>query len=1115
MSWFLGEAKATGLPHQRDALPSYGERIAASFRAERLRTNSWDQKGQIEREMQAEIDAALGPQPQSPGPRRSRIPEPAWSPASRARKFGQVAELRAFDPAFGALPDSEEAFAAEADRRYRAAWEDQQKVLAAAGEGSWSAELVGQLGAGASDPVALAMLPLGVGGGLARTAATEFVLGAAGEGLMGGQKHQAEDTLGIERSNDLVDMAVAGLSGAALGSAAWGLGRYVQYRRGRSAGRPAPEGLTPGQSETRIAETRDALERGAAPDAVERAAPAGRPLSFQDFDFGPQGNASPRTNRVGYVFGRLLERGMPPHVAAGFVGNLLAESNLVPHATEARPLVAGSRGGFGIAQWTGPRRRQLEAFADARGRPVEDLDLQIEFLWHELQTSERGAWDRIMQAGDATEAALLVSRHYERPGIPREGHRIAHAESIQAQVDAGGVPTWKRLGISGAAAETPADFAHNRHGFTGTGQVTTSAGRRVDVAYEVVDLSILPRAAGDLQPRDRSRAASDAQVGEIAAALDPARLMPSPEADRGAPIVGPDDVIESGNGRVMAIERVYAEHPERAAAYRAQIEAAGFAVPEGMERPALIARRTSDLDASARQAFVREANISATARMSATERSAADARLLTPQALSLFRPGPIASPANRDFVRAALDGLPAAERGALVDAGGALNREGIQRLQQALFAQAWDAPDILARYAETDAGELRGLMEALEQASPAWAALRAEIAAGRLRPEFDITPQVLDAMRMIATAREIAAAESRTMAGALDDLLAQVDLLEGPVHPLTARLVEKFWRRGRAAPKEEIAGFLTRYAEEARRIGSPEAGLFDAPAPRDALAAIDRETFGDLPEDMGAARVAPEAAPITAPPEGSFADGALSPEAEAADQVAREALDVGPFGPIHRDLAGKPEEAIARLLTQRTGEVPNALSHPDVPAPIDLIYGEAPGPWQQGFGLAKIAAKHPEVLNDLQGFLSRLKKDEAKSGPNRIRLTDEEGQAVVRLDYDGQSKTWLMTAYEKRAGKGTTTDTALDVAPDDTAGPGPDASQNIGPAEPSGNPDPADAAIAAEIGRLRAEAPEMEIEIGGQTWRLSELLDDLDQDQRALDAVSTCALPGQPAGGPA
>jgi len=50
-----------------------------------------------------------------------------------------------------------------------------------------------------------------------------------------------------------------------------------------------------------------------------------------------------------------IDRGMTPYGAAGLVGNLYRESNLVPDS------VNSSSGAYGIAQWLGSRKRDLFA----------------------------------------------------------------------------------------------------------------------------------------------------------------------------------------------------------------------------------------------------------------------------------------------------------------------------------------------------------------------------------------------------------------------------------------------------------------------------------------------------------------------------------------------------------------------------------------------------------------------------------------------------------------------------------------------------------------------------------------------------------------------------------
>lgn len=128
----------------------------------------------------------------------------------------------------------------------------------------------------------------------------------------------------------------------------------------------------------------------------------------------------------------LIRRGVPRNAAVGMAGNIAVESGYDPGINEIAPLVEGSRGGFGLIQWTGPRRKQLEAFA---GDKVADLDTQLDFLVHELGTTEKRAAEAIYAAQSPTEAARLVSERFLRPGIPHLERRLAEAARL-----AGGSP---------------------------------------------------------------------------------------------------------------------------------------------------------------------------------------------------------------------------------------------------------------------------------------------------------------------------------------------------------------------------------------------------------------------------------------------------------------------------------------------------------------------------------------------------------------------------------------------------------------------------------------------------------------------------------------------------
>jgi hypothetical protein len=130
------------------------------------------------------------------------------------------------------------------------------------------------------------------------------------------------------------------------------------------------------------------------------------------------------------IIGGLVARGVPLHIAQGMAANMMAESRLDPGINEIAPLVPGSRGGYGLNQWTGPRRRQFEAFAQERGVPFDDLNTQLDFTMWELQNTEQGAWNALRGANDPTEAARIYSERFLRPGIPHLDRRLAYAQEF-------------------------------------------------------------------------------------------------------------------------------------------------------------------------------------------------------------------------------------------------------------------------------------------------------------------------------------------------------------------------------------------------------------------------------------------------------------------------------------------------------------------------------------------------------------------------------------------------------------------------------------------------------------------------------------------------------------
>jgi len=135
---------------------------------------------------------------------------------------------------------------------------------------------------------------------------------------------------------------------------------------------------------------------------------------------------------VGYrLMGDLKESyGLTDEQAAGLVGNLAHETGDFKFMQELEPVVKGSRGGYGFAQWTGPRRKNFEAWAEENNMDISSYEANLGFLKHEIdETSEGRFMDSLREASTADEAAKVVSKKYLRPGKPNLDSRIARAYS--------------------------------------------------------------------------------------------------------------------------------------------------------------------------------------------------------------------------------------------------------------------------------------------------------------------------------------------------------------------------------------------------------------------------------------------------------------------------------------------------------------------------------------------------------------------------------------------------------------------------------------------------------------------------------------------------------------
>ena len=156
---------------------------------------------------------------------------------------------------------------------------------------------------------------------------------------------------------------------------------------------------------------------------------------------------------------------------------------------------------------------------------------------------------------------------------------------------------------------------------TGTTKaVYTPNGEQVKVQFGLVDANDLVTSHNEvgqinkaypdeLQPRDRTRTASKSQIQTMSNKINPDLLGDSAKVSDGAPIVGPDNVVESGNARTLALREAYQQG--KGTDYKNWLvkNADSFGLDPkavaGMKNPVLVRMRQTDVD---RAEFARQAN---------------------------------------------------------------------------------------------------------------------------------------------------------------------------------------------------------------------------------------------------------------------------------------------------------------------------------------------------------------------------------------------------------------------------------------------------------------------------------------------------------------------------
>ena len=379
------------------------------------------------------------------------------------------------------------------------------------------------------------------------------------------------------------------------------------------------------------------------------------------------------------------------------------------------------------------------------------------------------------------------------------------------------------------AVQPPAEAPSSTAEAPATRTLTTpNNSMQIEAKPELVEIGSLrtsdhPEYPATRQPRDRTSKRSEAQIQEIVKTFNPERVMDSPTTDQGAPIIGPEDqnFVESGNGRVMALRKIY-ENPEAAQRYKDALTKAGYDIT-GMQNPVLVRRRVTKLDDNGLSKFVEDSNRSAGMAQNETEIAQQDARRFTPDIISLYKGGSLQSEANAEFRNRIMKEVigSEAEAAGVRDAKGGLSQTGERRIRAAMFAYAYQNPQAVENFFTSAEPDLKSIGDVMQDVAPNYAGVRANMTSRGLDQKYDISKNITDALDIIR--------EARNNNDPISVRLNQSSMFgDAHVDPITERLVRGLYNKdlSRIASKKAIDTFLRGYADKVRNFDPNQGDVF-------------------------------------------------------------------------------------------------------------------------------------------------------------------------------------------------------------------------------------------------------------------------------------------------
>jgi len=168
--------------------------------------------------------------------------------------------------------------------------------------------------------------------------------------------------------------------------------------------------------------------------AVDKVFYSGNDILFYDPDSKTCSSTSVATSgdNIGNTYNFLVSKSLTAVQASAIVGNLRQESGVEPKALNK------SSGAYGIAQWLGGRKNNLLAkafYTSGATDKAKELQVQLDYLWEELEGSEKGSLAALKSSTstDVKALAVVFGEKFERYGKNEEGKRAQYAEEVFKQ----------------------------------------------------------------------------------------------------------------------------------------------------------------------------------------------------------------------------------------------------------------------------------------------------------------------------------------------------------------------------------------------------------------------------------------------------------------------------------------------------------------------------------------------------------------------------------------------------------------------------------------------------------------------------------------------------------